>query len=184
MPKSSTHQEQTSGKYSYEETAWILNWNDYCLINGLDFQPTISKTLKEELGKVRSWRQISDKLRSILRSFSKRGHSLKIDNVLKEGTRHFQVDWYEEELLKQANSGRDKLGIPRLGEEYIINSKYRGTSTGARPVSGSFDLRDYANVQKACRFYQKRSQCPQGSRWISAIKCSCNRRYESSRKFG
>jgi hypothetical protein len=163
MPKSSTHPKKTNGKFSHQETAWILNWNDHCLIKGLKFQHTICEALEKKLGTVRSWEQISNKLRSILRAFLKRGHKLNVHDVLKEGTRCFRVEWYEEELLEQLNLGRDELGIPRLGEGYTTECELRAVSIGTRPVSGSIGLRDYANVQKACSSYQWKLHYPQCS---------------------
>jgi hypothetical protein len=166
MSKSSTHPKSTSGKYnyfSYEETAYILNWNDYCLINDLNFQQTISERMKKKLGTVRSWGQISNKLRSLLKSYLKLGNTRNIHNVLEEGTRCFQVEWFGEKLLEQLILGRNELGIRPLGEEYITKSEYRAASIGTRPVSGSIDLCDYADVQKACRSDQWKSQYPQSS---------------------
>jgi hypothetical protein len=139
MSKQSTHPKEMGGRYSNAETAWIINWNDHCLINGLDFQQTISETLEKNLSTVRSWRSVSDKLRSILRR-SIRSHSLNVDTILGEGTRRFQVEWYNEELLEQLVSVRDKLGLPPLGEEYIIHAKseHIAMAIGNRRVSSSF----------------------------------------------
>jgi hypothetical protein len=154
MSKTSTQLKETGGKYSYIETAWILNWNDYCLINGLNFQKTISETLETNLNTVRSWRSISDKLRSILR-WSTQSHSLNVDNVLGEGTKRLRVECYKAELLEPLRSVRDKLGLPPLGEDYIIHTKseHRAVAIGTRRVSDSSQLLGHANVQKACSSY-------------------------------
>lgn len=138
MMKTSTYLKETGVKYSCTETALILNWNDYCLINGLDYQKTISETLEKNFSTVRSWRSITDKLRSTLK-WSIFNHSLNVDDVLRGGTRRFRVDWYKEELLEPLRLGRNKLGLPPLGEDYVIHatSEHRAMAIGTRCVSGS-----------------------------------------------
>lgn len=111
---------ETFGSWSNKETVCLLNWNDYCLIKGLKFQETITATLKRDVGTLRHWTKIKDKLRRIARKFPVL--RLSIDDILREGTRCIPADMFPEDWLAEGNMNekRKRLRIPPIGESYLI----------------------------------------------------------------
>ena len=110
---------ETRGAWQETEIFTMFNWIDRCLIEGLNFQDTITEAMTRETGTTRRWDKVLDKLRSLLRWKLRLPTTYVLPHLLQSGTKCIKEE-IPKQWIPEINKQRASMGIPLLGEEYII----------------------------------------------------------------